>query len=64
MRLTRMITELMALALQGALLTDHGPAAVAEALCAFRLAPRYRGAFGTLPGSCDPDAVLDRAMPA
>ena len=60
----RMITELMALVLQGALLTGHGPAAVAEAFCASRLAPRYRGAFGTLPGGCDLDAVLDRAMSA
>ena len=60
----RMITELMALVLQGALLTGHGPAAVAEAFCASRLAPRYRGAFGTLPGGCDLDTVLDRAMSA
>ena len=60
----RMITELMALVLQGALLTGHGPAAVADAFCASRLAPRYRGAFGTLPGGCDLDAVLDRAMSA
>ena len=58
----RMITELMALVLQGALLTGHGPAAVAEAFCASRLAPRYRGAFGTLPKGCDLDAVIDRAM--
>ena len=58
----RMITELMALVLQGALLTGHGPAAVAEAFCASRLAPRYRGAFGTLPRGCDLDAVIDRAM--
>lgn len=60
----RMITELMALVLQGALLTGYGPAAVAEAFFASRFAPRYRGAFGTLPGGCDLDAVLDRAMPA
>ena len=60
----RMITELMALVLQGALLTGHGPAAVAEAICASRLAPRYRGAFGTLPEGCDLDAVRDRAMAA
>ena len=57
----RMITELMALVLQGALLTGHGVTAVAEAFCASRLAPRYRGAFGTLPKGCDLDAVIDRA---
>ena len=60
----RMITELMALVLQGALLTGHGPAAVAEVFCASRLAPCYRGAFGILPGGCDLDTVLDRAMSA
>ncbi|MBT3264824.1 MAG: DNA alkylation response protein [Acidiferrobacteraceae bacterium] len=58
----RMITEMMALALQGALLTQNAPAAVAEAFCASRLAPRYRGAFGTLPRGCDLDSIIDRAM--
>jgi putative acyl-CoA dehydrogenase len=57
----RMITELMALTLQGALLTQHGRPAVAEAFCASRLAPRYRGAFGTLPQGLDLDSILDRA---
>ena len=57
----RMITELMALVLQGALLTGHGAPAVAEAFCASRLAPRYRGAFGTLPKGCDLDGVIARA---
>ena len=59
----RMVTEMMALTLQGALLTRQAPAAVAEAFCASRLAPRYRGAFGTLPASCDLDAILERARP-
>jgi putative acyl-CoA dehydrogenase len=60
----RMITEMMALCLQGALLTRHAPAAVAEAFCASRLAPRFRGAYGTLPSGCDLQAIIDRAMPA
>lgn len=60
----RMITELMALCLQGALLTRHAPVAVAEAFCASRLAPRFRGAYGTLPAGCDLQAIIDRAMPA
>ncbi len=60
----RMITEMMALALQGALLTKGSSSEVAEAFCASRLAPRYRGAFGTLPEGCDMDAIIDRAMPA
>lgn len=59
----RIITEMMALTLQGALLIRHGPANVAEAFCASRLAPRYRGAFGTLPKSVDLDALVDRALP-
>ena len=58
----RRITEMMALALQGALLTRNAPAAVAEAFCASRLAPRYRGTFGTLPQGCDLGLIIDRAM--
>ena len=56
----RMISELMALKLQGALLTQLGSQAVAEAFCASRLAPRYRGAFGTLPSGLDLDSILGR----
>ena len=59
----RMVTEMMALNLQGALLTRHGAPEVAEAFCASRLAPRYRGAFGTLPKEFDPDAIISRAQP-
>ena len=59
----RMVTELLALTWQGALLTQHGAAEVAEAFCASRLAPRYRGAFGTLPKGLDYDAILGRALP-
>ena len=59
----RHITEMMALTLQGALLVQHSPSAVAEAFCASRLAPRYRGAFGTLPQGCDLDRIIERALP-
>mgnify|MGYP003334055973 CR=1 FL=1 len=58
----RMVTEMMALTLQGALLTCHGDSAVADAFCASRLAPRYRGAFGTLPKGLDLDAIISRAL--
>ena len=58
-----MITEMMALTFQGALLTQHGPSELAEAFCASRLAPRYRGAFGTLPKGLDLDAIISRALP-
>ena len=59
----RMVTEMMALTLQGALLTRHAPGEMAEAFCAARLAPRYRGAFGTLPKGLDLDAIISRALP-
>jgi putative acyl-CoA dehydrogenase len=58
----RVITEMMALTLQGALLTRHGLSAVADAFCASRLGARYRGAFGTLPRGCDIDAIINRAL--
>ena len=60
----RGVTEQMALTLQGALLTQHAPAAVAEAFCASRLAPRYRGTFGALPTGCDLPAIIERSNPA
>lgn len=59
----RMVTEMMALTLQAALLTRHGDSPVADAFCASRLAPRYRGAFGTLPKGLDFDAIISRALP-
>ena len=59
----RMVTEMMALTLQGALLTCHGDSVVADAFCASRLAPSYRGAFGTLPKGLDLDAIISRALP-
>ena len=59
----RMVTEMMALTLQAALLTRHGDSPVADAFCASRLAPRYRGAFGTLPKGLYLDAIISRALP-
>ena len=56
----RGVVELMALALQGALLAKRGPSEVAEAFCASRLGPRWRGAFGTLPEGSDLSAILSR----
>ncbi len=58
----RMVTEMMALTLQGALLTRHGSPDVAEAFCASRLGPRYRGALGTLPKGLDLDSIISRAL--
>ena len=59
----RGITELMAVALQGALLVRHAPAAVADAFCASRLGTRWTGAYGCLPAGVDFGAIIDRATP-
>ena len=63
-RRMRGVVELMALALQGALLTRDGAPEVAEAFCASRLGPRWRGAFGTLPDGVDLSAILSRTATA
>ena len=57
----RTVTEMMALALQGALLVQHAPPAVADAFCASRLGSRWTGAFGALPAGVDFDAIIERA---
>lgn len=58
----RRLVERIALALSGALLTQHAPHAVADAFCASRLAGGWTGAFGTLEGG-DFRAIIDRARP-
>jgi len=60
----RGITEMMALTLQGALLVQHAPAAVADAFCASRLGSRWTGAYGALPTGVDCDAIIKRVAPA
>jgi putative acyl-CoA dehydrogenase len=60
----RGITEMLATALQGALLVQHAPAAIGDAFCASRLGARWMGAYGTLPAGVDFDAIIDRATPA
>ena len=59
----RRIAERLALALCGALLVRHAPAAVADGFCASRLEGDWGHAFGTLPGSVDTKAIVDRAWP-
>jgi putative acyl-CoA dehydrogenase len=63
----RRIVEQLALVFQGSLLLRHstdgeGPAAVADAFCASRLARDWGGAFGTLPSGLDLAPVIDRAL--
>ena len=60
----RGLTEMMGIALQGALLVQHTPAAIADAFCASRLGSRWSGAYGTLPTGVDFDGILDRVRPA
>jgi len=60
----RRLVESLALALQGALLARHAPAAVSDAFCATRLAGDHGYAFGTLPPGADAGAILARAWPA
>tara|TARA_Y100000294_G_scaffold175365_1_gene195290 strand:- start:1706 stop:2335 length:630 start_codon:yes stop_codon:yes gene_type:complete len=59
----RGLTEMMAITLQGALLVQHAPAAVADAFCASRLGSRWTGAYGALPAGIDFDAIIERAVP-
>jgi putative acyl-CoA dehydrogenase len=59
----RVLVRDLVLALQGALLLKHAPAAVADAFCASRLGSESGGAFGTLPRGCDTRAIAERATP-
>jgi putative acyl-CoA dehydrogenase len=60
----RRITESLALALQGALLVRHAPAAVADAFCASRLGRDWGRTLGTLPAAVDITALVKRSQPA
>jgi len=60
----RSLVERMALALQGALLVRHAPAAVADVFCATRLAAGGGRCYGTLPRGTDVAAILSRVPPA
>jgi putative acyl-CoA dehydrogenase len=60
----RGLVERMALTLQGALLVQHAPAAVAEAFCATRLGGAGGRAYGTLPRGTNVTDILARVPPA
>ncbi|GAB3362584.1 acyl-CoA dehydrogenase family protein [Modestobacter lapidis] len=57
----RRIAGLLASCLQGALLLQHAPAAVADAFCASRLAGDAHGVLGTLPAGTPVREIVDRA---
>jgi len=59
----RRLAGQLAACLQGALLVQHAPAAVADAFCASRLGTEYGGTLGTLPRGTDLRAVVDRTTP-
>lgn len=59
----RDLVDRMALALQGALLVQHAPAAVSEAFCASRLGSSGHHQIGVLPRGTDCAALFRRAMP-
>jgi putative acyl-CoA dehydrogenase len=58
----RAIVRDLVLAMQGALLLQHAPTAVADAFCASRLGDEPSGAFGLLP-SGEFRAIVERAAP-
>jgi putative acyl-CoA dehydrogenase len=58
--IARRITEALALTMQGALLVQHAPAAVADAFCASRLDQDWGGAFGTLGVNARVDEIIER----
>ncbi len=59
----RRLAGRMAACLQGALLVQHAPDAVADAFCATRLGTQYGGTLGTLPRGTDLASIVDRATP-
>jgi putative acyl-CoA dehydrogenase len=58
--IARRITEALALAMQGALMAQHAPAAIADAFCASRLDRDWGGAFGTLGAGARVDEIIGR----
>lgn len=59
----RRLVEDLALTLQGSILARHGPAAMADAFCATRLAELRGYAYGAVEARIDSDAILSRAAP-
>ena len=60
----RRLAGQMAVCLQGALLVQHAPAAVADAFCATRLGADSAGILGTLPRGTDLGYIVERTTPS
>jgi putative acyl-CoA dehydrogenase len=58
----RRLTERIALAVQAAILIEHGRSFVAEAFIASRIVTGAPGAFGALPAGLDFRSLIDRAL--
>ena len=61
--LARRLAETMALALQGAILSQNAPGFVSDAFCATRLCDRPGLSCGALDAKIDVDALISRAIP-
>src|SRR5690606_23602435 len=59
----RRLVEMLALALQALLMTQHSSAAAAAAFIATRIAREGGCAYGTLPPAADCAAIIERAWP-
>ena len=59
----RTVVEQMAIALQGALLVQHGPSAVSDAFCAARLSENRGLNYGGLPSGVDAATIVARHTP-
>lgn len=60
----RRVAGQLALCLQGSLLLQHAPGAVADAFCATRLAGDWGSVLGTLPAGTAVTEIVDRAVVA
>jgi len=60
----RILTQKLALAMQGSLLLRQGNSAISDAFCASRLSPQSDGlVYGNLPHGLDLAAIIKRATP-
>ena len=59
----RRLVENLGVALQAAILIQHGNSAVSDAFCASRLSGNKYGVLGTLPTGIDTTTIINRALP-
>ena len=59
----RSLVEDLGIALQAAILLQHGNQAVKDAFCASRLSGNQRSVLGTLPAGVETKSIIERALP-